>query len=156
MPQVSVRFDVALAVCVVLIAAIVVWQVIAAQKRPLDAEDMKIDVADLASYAAEGHLLAKQGVGTSITRAYSKVQSEMWRDKIEEIVRKYSTRVPAADLMAHFEEVRAVAQRLLTTADAVTGDLANEGKPTAAAVSNLTRIESDAHRLQSRLLRIAS
>jgi hypothetical protein len=148
--KITRRFEIALAACVVLIAVIVAWQAAIASKRPLDSEDMKIDVADLGSYAAEGELLARQRVGASITRSYSKVQSEMWRDKIEEIVRKYQLREPAADLTKSFGEVSALAQRLLAAADALMGNVPKEGTAGEAA-SKLKQVESDARELKSHL-----
>jgi hypothetical protein len=148
--KVSRRFEITLAVCVVLIAAIVAWQVAVASKRPLDSKNMEIDVADLGSYAAEGELLARQRIGATVTRSYSKVQSEMWRDKIEEIVRKYQSREPAANLTKSFEEVGALAQRLLSAADALMDTHPKEGTSGELA-SNLKQVESDARELKSRL-----
>jgi len=147
---VSIRFEVALAVGVVLIAASVAWWVGAALKRPLDAQDMRIDAADLGSYAAEGDLLTTQRVGVSITRSYSRVQIEMWRDKIEEIVDKYQSREPQAQVAKYFGEVRALAQRLLSASDDVTDDFVKEGT-SAAAASELKQVELDARQLKSRL-----
>jgi hypothetical protein len=156
MPRpVSLRFELALAVCVVLLAAIVVWQVGAAMKRPLDAEEMKIDVADLGSYAAEGDLLAQQRNGATITRSYSAVQSEMWRDKIEDIVRKYEKREPAAELKKPFAEIHALTRRLLAAADRVARDFAKDGTA-SDATAELQRVESDARQLKLRLVLSAS
>jgi len=148
--QVSVRFQSALAVGVVLIIASVAWQVGTGLERPLDAEDMKIDVADLGSYAAEGDLLTKQRVGATLTRSYSKVQSQMWRDKIEKIAIKYQSREPEMGLTKSFGEVHALAQRLLCVTDVVTENLTREETSTAAA-SELKQAALDARQLKSRL-----
>jgi hypothetical protein len=148
--QVSVRFEIALAVCVVLVGAILAWRVGAAQGRLLDAKHMKIDVADLASYAAEGDLLVKQRIAGSITRSYFKVHSEMWRDKIEEIARKYATREPAPELTTSFEEVHVLSQHLLSAANGVTDNFPTEATSKAAA-SELKQIESGARQLKARL-----
>jgi len=44
----------------------------------------------------------------------------MWRDKIEEIVRKYHSREPQAQLTKYFGEVRALAQHMLSEVGART------------------------------------
>lgn len=144
--HVSVRFKSALAAGVALIAAVVAWQVDAALKRPLDAEEMKIDVADLSSYAAEGNLLAKQRIGASTTRSFSKAQSEMWHDKIEQIARKYQSRKPEAHLTKSFGDVQTLAQRLLGAANAVMDN--TKGGTATTAAAELNQVESDARRLK--------
>jgi len=147
--QISVRFESAVAIGVVLITAGVAWQVGTQLQRPLDAEDMKIDVADLGSYAAEGDLLAEQRVGATMTRSYSKVQTQMWRDKIEKIAVKYQSREPEVGLTKSFGEVHALAQRLLSITDMINEKLTKEGTATAA-VSELKQVELDARQLKSR------
>ena len=69
---------------------------------------------------AEGDLLATHRIRVSITRSYSRVQTEMWRDKIEEIVRKYHSREAQAQLTKYFGEVRALAQHMLSEVGART------------------------------------
>jgi len=152
MPRpVSLRFELAVSICVTLAGTILAWQVSAALRQPLDAEDMKIDAADLGSYAAEGELLARQRIGASLTRNYADVQSEMWREKIQEVAHKYESRDPAADLTDSFQDIHALARRLQTAAEAVSDAFSHGRTPTAAA-ADLKRIEADARQVKSRLM----
>jgi hypothetical protein len=152
--KVSPRFEIALSVAVVAIAVGVMWQVAREERRPLDVEEMKIDVADARSFAAEGELLAAQKVGASVTHNYAKVHADMWRQKTAELARKYASREPEAKLAQLHGDVRALADQLHAVANEASGSLArNETASPAAA--QLHEIASRAEALTARLEREA-
>ena len=152
--KVSPRFKIALCASIAAIAVVVTWQVAAEQRRPLDIEELQIDVADIQSFAAEGLLLATQQIGPTVTRSYAQAHAEMWLQKVDELARKYGSREPESKLAQPFEDVRALADQLRAAADEVSGSFAQNQTANAAAM-HLHEIESRARTLTARLEREA-
>lgn len=152
--KVSVRFKIALCASIVVIAAVVGWQVARQEQSPVGVEELKIDLADIRSFAAEGSLLATQQVGTSVTRSYAKVQTEMWRQKINELAQEYESREPQVNLTQAYGDVRALADQLRTAADEVSSGFA-QNQSANAATAHLQEVESRARALILRLEREA-
>jgi hypothetical protein len=150
--KVSTRFKIGLSASIAATAAVVTWQVAAEQHRPLRAEELKIDVGDIQSFAAEGGLLTSQHVGASVTRSYAKVHTQMWRQKIDDLARKYESREPDATLVQLFGDVRALAAELHAVADEVSGSF-TQNETATAATARLRHVEAQARTLTSRLER---
>jgi hypothetical protein len=148
--KVSRQFEIALCAAIAAIAAIVTWQVAAQEHRPLDVEELQIDVADIQSLASEGGFLVTHPIGASVTRSFANAHAGMWRDKIDELARKYGSREPEASSVQSFDEVRALADRLHAVADEISRDSAQNGAESAAA-AHLHETESRARTLKSRL-----
>lgn len=153
-PKVSLRFKIILCASVAAIAAVVTSQVAMQAHSPLGIEELKIDIADIQSYAAEGGLLASQRIGVSVTGSYAKAHTEMWRQKIDELARKYGSREPQPKWAQPYGDVRALANQLHAAADEVSGWFA-QNETAGAAAAHLKQIESRARALKSRFEREA-
>lgn len=135
---------------IVLSAAAVAWQAREQAHRPIDASEMKIDAADLGSYAAEGSLLGPQRLHETVTKPYVDAHGEMWRDKIEKLAAKYRSHEPAAGLEKPYQDVRMLAERLLSLSVELSRSFSREGNADKPA-SELRQLASEAQDLKSRL-----
>src|SRR5690349_695404 len=150
----SRRFEISLCAAIAAIAVIVTGLVAMDEHRPLDVEEMKIDVADIQSFAAEGSLLAEQRIGATVTHDFAKVHTDMWREKIDELARKYRSREPEAPLARFFGDIGTLADDLHAAADEVSSSFAQKESANTAA-AQLREVELRARTLTSRLERQA-
>lgn len=150
--KLSSRFKVLLSASIAAIASVVTAQVAMQEHRPLDLQELKIGVADIQSFAAEGSFLATQQIGASVTQSYANVQTEMWRRKIDELARKYESREPEPNLAQVYAEECVLADRLHVSADEVARRFTQHGSARTVA-AHLQEIESQARTLTSRLER---
>lgn len=65
-----------------LCGGLIAW-FIRAETKPLNRDELKIEISDLRSFVAAGTLLAQQAASATVTRAYFETQTDLLQDKAE-------------------------------------------------------------------------
>lgn len=97
-----------------LLGGLLVW-LVRAETKPLNRDELKIEVSNLRSYAAEGRLLAEPSLSGKATRAYFQTQTDLLEDKAEDALKGLDAAKVEEGLELKHWEARSLARQVKTS-----------------------------------------
>jgi hypothetical protein len=118
-----------------LVVGLIAW-LVHAETKPLDRNELEIEVGHLRSYSAEAGLLAEEAASTRVTVTFFQTQSYLLRDKVERSSSSLESALVDSGLEANHRQARQLALQLKTLVESLSGFSANPNQLSLAS-SNL-------------------
>jgi hypothetical protein len=112
------------AVVLLLLGGLVGW-LVRVEMKPLGRAELKIEAADLRSYAAAGRLLAEQALTGKTTQAFFQTQTYLLQDKAESATKKLDSVEPKSGLEAQHLQARHLARQVQTALQSLNASVTN-------------------------------
>jgi len=133
----------------VIIFGLIAW-LVRAETKPLDQNELKIEIESLRSYANEAGLLTEQVLSAKVTRAFFQTQTYLLQDKTESSRTSLETDKVQPGLEGKHWQSRQLATQLKSAVDGLTVAFANREEMNRAS-TDLKRISSDLKQLEDSL-----
>lgn len=109
---------------IVLILGLIAW-LVHAETKPLDRNELKIEVGHLRSFSAEAGLLAEQAASAKVTETFFQTQTYLLRDKVESLRNSLESATLDSGLEGNHWQARQLADQLKTMIENLNGSFAN-------------------------------
>lgn len=136
-----------------LVIAVAAYLLISKQDAPLDVPQLKIDAADLTSFAGESQLIVEQALAGRLVGNYFRVHSSLLKRKVEEISRKLEDATPESGLERPYSELKALAKDMAREAGVFTVSWQDD-KALAAAKDRFASLRPRLQQLEENLARV--
>jgi hypothetical protein len=137
------------AVVIVIILGLLAW-LVRGETKPLDQNELKIEIGSLRSYATEAGLLNEQALSASVTQTFFQTQTYLLHEKIE----SSRSSLDAAKVQPGLEEKhwlsRQLSGQLKSALESLSVSFANPEEMNRAG-SNLKTLSSDLKQLEDSL-----
>jgi hypothetical protein len=137
------------AVVILLTLGLLTW-LAHAETKPLDRNELKIEVGHLRSYSAEAGLLAEQAASTRVTETFFQTQTYLLRDKAESSRSSLESATVEPELEASHWQARQLAGQLKSMLEQLSVSFTNSEELNRAS-SNLKSLLSQLKTLEQSL-----
>jgi hypothetical protein len=137
------------AAVIVVILGLIAW-LVRAETKPLDQNELKIEVGNLRSFAAEAGLLAEQVLSTKITQTFFQTQTYLLHEKTESLKSSLDTAKIQPGLEEKHWQSRQLTGQLKSALESLSVSFANAEEMNRAS-SNLKTLSSELKQLEESL-----
>jgi hypothetical protein len=136
-------------VVILVILGLIAW-LVHAETKPLDQNELKIEVGNLRSYAAEGGLLNEQALSASVTQTFFQTQTYLLHEKTESSRSSLDTATVQPGLEEKHWLSRQLTGQLKSALESMSVSFANPEEMNRAS-SNLKTLSSELKQLEESL-----
>jgi hypothetical protein len=139
------------AAIMIVICGFIAW-LVRAETKPLDQDELKIEIGNLRSFANAAGLLSEQAQSAKVTQTFFQTQTYLLQDKTETSRSSLETANVQPGLSDKHSQSRQLAGQLKSTLDGLSVSFANVEELNRAS-SDLKRLSSDLEKLEDSLKR---
>jgi hypothetical protein len=137
------------AALIVVIFGLIAWLVYA-ETKPLDQNELKIEIGNLRSFAADAGLLADQALSAKVTQTFFQTQTYLLQEKTESSRTSLATAKVQPRLAQQHWQSRQLAEQVKSELDGLSVAFASPEEINRAS-SNLKRLSAELKQLEDRL-----